>query len=190
MIDDLVTLGVSEPYRMFTSRAERRLILRQDNAFLRLTDRAYNLGLIEAPLYNDFKQEKELINSTLSTLRAGKNCGDLLKLYGEIECNTEQLRKDISPDLTDRQVHTIHAHLRYEPYLKREEKEIQKAEQYKNLALPTDFDYTTMPGLSKELQEKLIKYRPATIAKATLIQGMTPAAISLLIFKARQNLKM
>lgn len=186
MIDDLVTLGVNEPYRMFTSRAERRLILRQDNAFLRLTDRAYNLGLIEQELYNDFRQEKELINSTLDTLRAGKNCGDLLKLYGEIECNTEQLRADISPDLTDRQVHTIHAHLRYDPYLKREEKEVQKAQQYKNLVLPPDLDYATMPGLSKELQEKLIKHRPATIAQAMLIQGMTPAAISLLIFKARQ----
>jgi len=186
MIDDLVTLGVNEPYRMFTSRAERRLILRQDNAFLRLTDRAYNLGLIEEPLYNDFKQEKELIHSTLSTLRAGKNCGDLLKLYGEIECNTQQLRADVSPDLTDRQVHTIHAHLRYEPYLKREEKEVQKAELYKNLVLPPDLDYPNIPGLSKELQEKLSKYRPATIAQANLIQGMTPAAISLLIFKARQ----
>ena len=186
MIDDLVSLSVDEPYRMFTSRAERRLTLRQDNAFLRLTDRAYNLGLIEEELYNDFKKEKELLSTTLQELRAGNNNAALLKLYGDLECDVNKLKEGTGKDLPDRVAHSIHAEIRYEPYLAREEKEAQKAQMYKALELPKDMDYSNMPGLSKELQEKLKKHQPANIAQASLIPGMTPAALSLLIFKVRE----
>ncbi len=185
MIDDLVSLGVDEPYRMFTSRAERRLLLRQDNTFLRLTDRAYQLGLIDKQLYHDFSQEKSLVQNTLSDLRAGHNNSELLKLFGELECDTENLKKHAKQELTQRSIQIIHAEIRYEPYIQREEKEAQKAAIYKDLSIPDTLDYRTMPGLSKELQEKLLKYKPATIAQAALIQGMTPAALSLLIFKTR-----
>jgi tRNA uridine 5-carboxymethylaminomethyl modification enzyme len=186
MIDDLVSLSVDEPYRMFTSRAERRLTLRQDNAFLRLTDRAYNLGLIEEELYNDFKKEKELLSTTLQELRAGNNNAALLKLYGDLECDVNKLKEGTGKDLPDRVAHSIHAEIRYEPYLAREEKEAQKAQMYKALELPKNMDYSNMPGLSKELQEKLKKHQPANIAQASLIPGMTPAALSLLIFKVRE----
>jgi tRNA uridine 5-carboxymethylaminomethyl modification enzyme len=82
-------------------------------------------------------------------------------------------------------VQTLYAEVRYEPYLKREIKEVEKQEQYKDLLIPADIRYQDMPGLSRELQQKLTRFAPATIAQASLIQGMTPAAISLLIFKVR-----
>lgn len=187
MIDDLVSLGVDEPYRMFTSRAERRLLLRQDNAFLRLTDRAYNLGLIDQQLYSDFAHEKEIVEQTLTDLRAGHTHAELLRLFGDIECNEEMLRSHIKGEASDRMVQTIHAEIRYEPYIKRELQEASKTEQYRELELPSTLDYRAMPGLSRELQEKLIKHNPQTIAQASLIPGMTPAAITLLIFKIREH---
>lgn len=186
MIDDLVSMSVDEPYRMFTSRAERRLTLRQDNAFLRLTDRAYNLGLIDEQLYKDFKQEKELVSQTLHDLRSGYNNGQLLKLFGEFECDKQKLLEHTGKQLSERAIANIHAEIRYEPYLKREEKETEKAHYYQSLEFPTDFNFVNMPGLSKELQQKLIKNNPKNIAQASLIQGMTPAALSLLIFKVRE----
>jgi tRNA uridine 5-carboxymethylaminomethyl modification enzyme len=185
MIDDLISFGVDEPYRMFTSRAERRLLLRQDNAFLRLTQRAYNLGLIDEQLYQDFKNEKKIIEETLIQVRAGHTYADLLRLYGELECNVDAIRQSAGCDISDRAVQTLYAEVRYEPYLKREIKEVEKQEQYKDLLIPADIRYQDMPGLSRELQQKLTRFAPATIAQASLIQGMTPAAISLLIFKVR-----
>ncbi|MFI5332544.1 MAG: tRNA uridine-5-carboxymethylaminomethyl(34) synthesis enzyme MnmG [Candidatus Babeliales bacterium] len=186
MIDDLVTLSVDEPYRMFTSRAERRLLLRQDNVFLRLTDRAYNLGLIDQNLYADFKQEKDILEQAMRDLRAGHTNTQLLKLFGEFECNVDAITSHVQQPLSERNILTIYANVRYEPYIKREEQEAQKTETYRNLALPETLDYRTIPGLSKELQEKLIKHKPATVAQAALIPGITPAAISILIFKTRE----
>ena len=185
MIDDLVNMGVDEPYRMFTSRAERRLILRQDNVFLRLTEKGYHLGLINQQLYNDFNNEKELINQTLDELRAGHNSTELLRLFGQDDAS-KKLCEHIDNKLSQRALQIVHAEIRYEPYLKREEKEVQKAKQYQGIKIPLDLNYTDMPGLSKELQEKLNKYKPKTIGQAALIPGMTPAAVSLLIFKTRK----
>jgi tRNA uridine 5-carboxymethylaminomethyl modification enzyme len=183
MIDDLVTMSVDEPYRMFTSRAERRLVLRQDNAFLRLTDKAHQMGLIDQEMYQAFAQEKKIIQETLETLRAGHNSTKLLHLYGQTEESKEHLpNKD---HLSDRAKHAIYADIHYGPYLQRELTEIKRHEQYKALHIPADFNYANMPGLSKELQQKLIKYKPQTIAQVALIQGMTPAALSLLIAKIR-----
>lgn len=189
MIDDLITMGVDEPYRMFTSRAERRLLLRQDNSFLRLTERAHNLGLIDQILYNDFRNEKEIVEQTLKDLRAGHSHVQLLRLFGEDECNTQAIIQSTKNILSERNIQTIYAEIRYEPYLKREEKEVEKAHIYKELKIPQDFEYTDMPGLSKELQQKLTRHKPATIAQAALIPGITPAAISLLIFKMRHTQK-
>ncbi|MDP3889203.1 MAG: hypothetical protein Q8Q25_01515, partial [bacterium] len=174
-----------EPYRMFTSRAERRLILRQDNAFLRLTEKGYNLGLISQQLFNDFKQEKELIEQTVHTLRTGKNCNELLQLFGQDELNWQLIKEKANPNLNPRALRTIQAELHYEHYLGREEKEIEKQKQFQKLVITETMNFTDLPGLSKELQEKLKRYQPTTIAQAALIPGMTPAAISLLILKIR-----
>lgn len=187
MIDDLVLMSVDEPYRMFTSRAEYRLLLRQDNAFLRLTEKAHNLGLIDDTLFNDFKNEKAIIEDTLSELRKGRNSTQLLSLFGQSECDREKLLSHISNPLSDRAVQTVHAEIRYEPYIAREQQEAKKREQLKALSIPDLFNYNDMPGLSKELQQKLNKHRPKTVAQASLIPGMTPAAISLLIFKVKKH---
>lgn len=189
MIDDLVTLGVDEPYRMFTSRAERRLILRQDNVFERLGEKAYNFGLISTDFYNEIKYERDIVSSAVAQLTAGKNNVELLRLLGSGQ--TEEVDKRIKDNVGDaaphRTLQTIHAEILYGPYIKREEKEIEKTLYYQQLAIGEDFSYAQIPGLSIELKQKLTKYKPATIAQAGLIQGMTPAAISLLIFKVREH---
>lgn len=185
MIDDIITLGVDEPYRMFTSRAEHRLILRQDNAFLRLTPRAYDVGLIDEQLYTEFVKEKDLIENTLSYVRTHYNTTDRLRLFGQTPCTPDQLEKETGNKLSARATNVVHAEIRYEPYIEREKKEVERACYYRTLKLSPDVSYANLPGLSKELQEKLMRYRPATIAQAMLIPGMTPTAISLLIFKTR-----
>jgi len=191
MIDDLVTMGVDEPYRMFTSRAERRLLLRQDNAFLRLTEKAYNLGLIDSELFADFKQEKIIIEDTLTSLRSGKKGTDLLRLFGQSQSDDhrQELKKEVDGDISDRALATVHAEICYEPYLIREAKEVEKHTTYKQIEIPESLLFHDMPGLSKELQEKLKRHAPKTIAQASLIPGMTPAAISLLILAARGIIK-
>ena len=184
MIDDLVTMGVDEPYRMFTSRAERRLLLRQDNVFLRLTPKAYKLGLIEEALYQDFLAEKNQLETALEYLKKNYKSADLIKLLDQYD--PKKITKWVNMPLSERNLQTIYAQIRYEPYLEREELEIKKAEKYKNLTIPATFNYKNMPGLSTELQQKLTRYKPANIAQAALIPGITPAAISLLIFKTRE----
>lgn len=187
MIDDLVSLGVDEPYRMFTSRAERRLTLRQDNAFLRLTEKAHNLGLIDETLYKSFKQEEELIENTLADLRTGKNNTQLLTLFGEQVIAPDVVREHTSQSLSDRATATVHAEIRYAPYIERERKDSERMKQQQKLVLPATIVYKDMPGLSKELQTKLERHRPGTIAQAALIQGMTPAALSLLVGKIKTH---
>lgn len=186
MIDDLVTLSVDEPYRMFTSRAERRLLLRQDNVFLRLADKAYQLGLIKQDMYQLFCNERELVNDTLTTLRTGKNNNDLLKLFGQPTCDISLIQEH-NTNLSSRAAQNVHAELLYAPYIAREQQEIQRTSQYQNLMIPANLDIRDMPGLSKELQQKLHKHAPATIGQAALIPGMTPAALSLLIFKIKNS---
>jgi tRNA uridine 5-carboxymethylaminomethyl modification enzyme len=187
MIDDLVSMSVDEPYRMFTSRAERRLLLRQDNAFMRLTERAYNLGMIDQQLYDDFLAEKASVEAALQELRSKKNSTDLLRIFGQDECDKNKILEYISIPLSERALQIVHSEIRYEPYITREKQEIKKTEHFKTMVIPAQFNYFDMPGLSKELQQKLTKHQPQTLAHAALIPGMTPAAISLLIFRIKEH---
>lgn len=186
MIDDLVTMGVDEPYRMFTSRAERRLILRQDNAFDRLGDKAYSLGLIDKKMYDEILKERNIIKVTLSKIKNSEHT-EVMRMFsnGSIE-EVQKKINELSGPVPYRTLQTIQAELLYGPYIKREEKEIEKTLYYQKLEIPENFDYSNIPGLSIELSQKLTKYKPRNIAQSALIQGMTPAAISLLIFKVRE----
>ena len=186
MIDDLVNMGVDEPYRMFTSRAERRLLLRQDNVFLRLTPKAYNLGLIDQKLYQDFEKEKQELVQALEVLRKKYKHNQLLIILEQSQDYKKTIQKLTGLELSKRNIQTVYAEIRYQPYLERELIEIKKRQKFKELAIPQNFAYKDMPGLSIELQQKLTRYKPKTIAQAALIPGITPAAISLLIFKTRE----
>jgi tRNA uridine 5-carboxymethylaminomethyl modification enzyme len=186
MIDDLISLGVDEPYRMFTSRAEYRLSLRQDNTFLRLTDRAYSLGLVSEHMYADFAKERDLIKSKVSAIKSDKSKKQLLlDLFLDYEQHKGIIRELLGDQLSERALRTVQAELLYEPYLVREQRDIERTSQYKTLKLQPARAYIGLPGLSRELQEKLQRYNPETIAQAALIPGMTPAALSLLILKTK-----
>ncbi|MCK5633075.1 tRNA uridine-5-carboxymethylaminomethyl(34) synthesis enzyme MnmG [bacterium] len=186
MINDLVLFGVDEPYRMFTSRAEHRLLLRQDNAFLRLTKKGYNLGLVDEQLYQDFLQEKKSIDTAFEILNQKYSQTELVRLFGQTQ-NKKLLLEHVTEKLSDRAIQTIHAQIRYAPYIERAYKEIEKMKRLQELIIPATLNFKNLPGLSIELQEKLTKHKPKNIAQASLIPGMTPAAISLLIFKTKSK---
>ncbi len=218
MIDDLVTLGVDEPYRMFTSRAERRLLLRQDNVFDRLGTRSHALGLIDDPLFSAIKREKELVDDTVKKLKASKTPQQLFEMFlpgrgpgpeeqslapqsdqPEInncdqticEINSTLSRhaelRALNSELSDRALLSVQAEIQYGPYIARELKEVEKARMFQELKIPDWLDINGIEGLSTELKQKLIKFKPQTIAQASLIPGITPAAISLLIFRIREK---
>lgn len=204
LVDDLITQGTLEPYRMFTSRAEYRLLLREDNADARLTSIARNYGLISEDRFVAFLQKQEKIQqenqrlrdlwirpgSTLATeithfldkplekeLRA-------LDLLGRPEVSYDALMavSGIGPGLEDKQAaKQVEIELKYAGYISRQAKEIAKNQHYETLNIPTHFDYAEIKGLSKEVQEKLKKVQPSTLGQAARIPGVTPAAISLLL---------
>jgi tRNA uridine 5-carboxymethylaminomethyl modification enzyme len=212
MVDDLITRGVSEPYRMFTSRAEYRLQLREDNADLRLTEIGRKLGIVGDERWQAFEQKREAIAREQERLRStwvsprNLQADDAIRVLGkpiEREYSLHELlrRPDVNytsllslPNagvaVADQIVaEQVEIQAKYHGYIERQRDEIERGEQYETLALPSNLDYREVRGLSKEVQQKLNQYRPETVGKASRISGVTPAAISLLLVHLKRGFR-
>lgn len=202
MIDDLVTLGTNEPYRMFTSRAEYRLLLREDNADKRLCDTGRGIGLLKDAEYRLYQDKQKLISEARDRMSAQKlfpraETNDVLKRMGTIPLKMPTTLRDLMrrPDLsiTDLKplapwvdelpfeiAECLEIEVKYEGYLDRQEEQAKRYRKLENEKLPDDMVYIDMPGLSREIQEKLTRIRPANLGQASRISGVTPAAIGIL----------
>ncbi|WP_428095763.1 tRNA uridine-5-carboxymethylaminomethyl(34) synthesis enzyme MnmG [Candidatus Thioglobus sp.] len=201
MVDDLITKGTNEPYRMFTSRAEYRLLLREDNADERLTPTAQKLGLIDEDRWRAFEQkyatvkaEKQRLKTTwiqASDTQAGEVLGQalnheysLLELLKRPKVNYKILSQIDSgaPYLTnDKLIGVVENQIKYAGYIKRQMDEIEKYRQNENTTLPAAMDYNSIKALSAEVRQKLTQHQPETIGQASRTQGVTPASVSILL---------
>ena len=202
MIDDLITMGTMEPYRMFTSRAEYRLLLREDNADLRLTEKGRQLGVVDDDRWKIFSEKRESIDKEIKRLESTwiqpKTVeGDIVNSLVDQAITREYSLKDLvkRPGVNyidvagikgtvtkDPQVaEQVEIQIKYAGYIGRQADEIARLRRHENTKFPDDFDYQSIEGLSNEVKEKLSKYRPETLARAARIPGVTPAAISLLL---------
>jgi tRNA uridine 5-carboxymethylaminomethyl modification enzyme len=187
LIDDLVTKGTSEPYRMFTSRAEYRLLLREDNVDLRLTDTGYRIGLIDKKRRDEVLAKKEAIRRETQRLRSTRiitadkstTAENFLKRPGITYAHLRQA--GAGNHIPDDVAFQVEVNVKYQGYIKRQEREVRKFRQVDRIKIKESFDYDAVAGLSSEAREKLKAVRPVTLGQALRISGVTPAAISLLM---------
>ncbi|MCI5226835.1 MAG: tRNA uridine-5-carboxymethylaminomethyl(34) synthesis enzyme MnmG, partial [Candidatus Electrothrix sp. AX2] len=204
----LVTLGTNEPYRLFTSRAEYRLLLREDNADLRLRDLGFQLGLVDENTYQDFLLKKKAIEqgcARLNTVRLKPNAAvnqritafnstpltqamtltellrrPELKLKELVALVREQTADFVFSQEEERCNEEIELQVKYAGYIKRQQEQVDRFKKLEQTKLPADMEYTGLPGLSNEVVEKLNRVRPLSLGQASRISGVTPAAVSVL----------
>ena len=208
LIDDIVTKGTNEPYRMMTSRAEYRLLLRQDNADLRLTDIGYKIGLISEERYQKFIKKKENIEKEIKRLKEtivkpNEEVNQLLEIHGtsklstgtkmselikRTELNYEKLENidlDRKP-LTNQEKQEVDIQIKYEGYIKMQEAQVEKFKKLEEKKLPKDLNYEKISGISLEGRQKLNKFKPQSIGQASRISGVSPSDISVLLVYLQQ----
>lgn len=180
LIDDLVTKGTVEPYRMFTSRAEYRLLLRQDNADTRLSDIGYRAGLLPQRNHEKFQAKQTAINNELARLHRTRVGTELLE---QMLRRPEVAYKDLpkrDESLAPEVIEQVEIALKYAGYIERQQSDIEKFKSLEGKQIPESFDYSTVPSLRHEARQKLAKIRPATLGQASRISGVSPADISIL----------
>ncbi|SPE53850.1 tRNA uridine 5-carboxymethylaminomethyl modification enzyme MnmG [Verrucomicrobia bacterium] len=181
LIDDLVTKGTIEPYRMFTSRAEYRLLLRQDNADARLSQLGYDIGLLPERNYRRFKAKQAAVNAEIERLERTRQGGETL---AQILRRPEIRYTDITPDrntLSEELITQVEIAIKYAGYIARQEGEVARIRSLEDKQIPGTFDYTAVPSLRLEARQKFMKIRPATLGQAARISGVSPADISILM---------
>jgi len=210
MIDDLITCGTGEPYRMFTSRAEYRLLLREDNADLRLTEQGRRLGLVEEARWQAFSEKRErierlqgalettwikpntpeadlLASNTGVTLQREASCEELLRRPELSIAHLQPLSAAISGENDAAVLEQVEIRSKYSGYIQRQQTEIARSQRHEHWQIPGQFDYASVPGLSNEVREKLRTQRPETVGQAARIPGITPAAVSLLLVHLKKQ---
>ncbi|MGB5748664.1 MAG: tRNA uridine-5-carboxymethylaminomethyl(34) synthesis enzyme MnmG [Desulfobacterales bacterium] len=211
MIDDLITRGTREPYRMFTSRAEYRLMLREDNADLRLMGAGHELGLIDDHTYKELQERKQQIKREIKRIkgvvikpatavneylqrrrtkpiRHGVHLEQLLK-RAELDYEMVEALAESPAALPKPIARQVEIEIKYEGYIQKQLREIERFKNMERVKIPLDFKYSTVHGLSNELKEKLASIKPTTLGQATRIEGITPAAISVLMVALKANHK-